>query len=458
MNTNEVTIVVPVYKLGPLRFNNFCFLIRKLNEVGCSVIVVEQESDKTGAVEQICLGYNNVSHTVVSVEGNEINKSILINTAFKRVYTDFMWMVDGDFYTNFCEVLALADSSSDLIVPFSEVLFLEKSETINLQTSDTISLDPDEKYKTNSQEGKFSFIIRSSTYSSANGMNENFFGWGFQDLDFVENRLTGDELKSRVQIQGFHMFHLPQTKTNIDVNKKLYLNYKEVSIKNVVKQKLKEYVGHANSLDQRKTDFYTKKLKLKPENKTSESSNKIVKKVITKWKKPEYGILYSSNSKIYYPTNDVITIRDSSLVEYKNINGHFSKLNANRHYLYYYFEYICHVYGMFSSGDVILFANDGFCKTNEQIDSFSDKLRQIKQGNVINTHNEEFMYLYKEQNIKDGNLIKKYSPQGCFLIKSDLILKKKFDYYYNIYTQLEKASMDDFVKKSQNLSGFFLDY
>ena len=68
MNTNEVTIVVPVYKLGPLRFNNFCFLIRKLNEVGCSVIVVEQDSDKTGAVEQICLGYDNVSHTIVSVE------------------------------------------------------------------------------------------------------------------------------------------------------------------------------------------------------------------------------------------------------------------------------------------------------------------------------------------------------------------------------------------------------
>ena len=89
-----------------------------------------------------------------------------------------MWMVDGDFYTNFCEVLSLDDSSSDLIVPFSEVLFLEKSETINLQT--WIQFHDDEKYKTNSQEGKFSFIIRSSTYSSANGMNENFLGGDFK--------------------------------------------------------------------------------------------------------------------------------------------------------------------------------------------------------------------------------------------------------------------------------------
>ena len=94
MNTNEVTIVVTIINL------NYCVLIifaliRKLNEVGCSVIVVEQESDKSGAVEQICLGYDNVSHTVVSVEGNEINKSILINTDFQtsihRFYVDGGW-------------------------------------------------------------------------------------------------------------------------------------------------------------------------------------------------------------------------------------------------------------------------------------------------------------------------------------------------------------------------------
>ena len=40
-----------------------------------------------------------------------------------------------------------ADSNSDFIVPFSDVLFLDKSETTDLQTQNTISLDTEKNIK-----------------------------------------------------------------------------------------------------------------------------------------------------------------------------------------------------------------------------------------------------------------------------------------------------------------------
>ena len=457
MDKRDITVVVPVYNLGSFRFNNFCFLVRNLNKLGCSVVVAEQQSDRTGPTEQMCLSLENVSHTLIKVEGHDFNKSKLINRAFKRVYTEFMWMVDGDFYTNFNDVLTDADGSADLIVPFSEVLFLNKQESSALHTSGNVLLNHDEKYKTNNQEGKFSFIVRSSVFSSCNGMNEDFYGWGFQDLDFVENRLSGDELKSRVQIRGYHMFHHPQKKEHIEINRKLYLNYKEVNIKQVVKDKLKEYVGHANQLSQSKTDLYTKKFKPTTGETNPGVKRKVTKRVVNKWSKPTFGILYSCNSKIYYPTNDVITIRDTTLVEYKRINGKLSKFSTKRHFLYYYMEYICHVYGMFSSNESVLFANDSFCKSHEQVDSFSEKLTDISKGSILNIDDSKFMFIHEEQNIKQGGLIKKFSPQGCFFINSDLILKKKFDFYYNLYTKFGKMTNEQIGEYTPKLRSIFLD-
>jgi hypothetical protein len=456
MDKNEVTLVVPVYNMGPFRFNNFCFLVKKLNNLGCGVIVVEQQSNRSGPVEQITVGLENVSHTVVEVGGDEFNKSKLINHAFKRVYTDFMWVVDGDFHTNFNDVMTQADSTSDLIIPFSEVLFLNKHESNTLHTSGNILLNHEEKYKTNHQAGKFSFIVRSSTFSSCKGMSEDFYGWGFQDLDFVENRLTGEEKQSRVQLRGYHMYHLPQSKDNIEINRKLYLNYKEVNLKQVVKDKLKEYVGQANQLSQRKTDLYTKKLK-PTKNQEASVKTKIARRVVSKWNKPTFGILYSGNSKIYYPTNDVITIRDNTLVEYKRINGQQTKLSTKKHFLYYYMEYICHVYGMFSSNESVLFANDSFCKSHEHVKSFSRKLNDISKGNILNPDDSKFMYVHAEQNIKQGGNMKKFSPQGCFFVNSDLILKKKFDFYYNLYTKFGNMTNEQIGEYTPRIRSIFLD-
>ena len=74
MEINEVTIVVPVYDMGPLRFNNFCYLIKKLNDVGCSVIVTEQISERSGPVEQMFVSLSNVKHIVTEIDSDEFNK------------------------------------------------------------------------------------------------------------------------------------------------------------------------------------------------------------------------------------------------------------------------------------------------------------------------------------------------------------------------------------------------
>ena len=271
MNQSDVTIIVPIYNLKSLRFNNFCFLVKQLDKVGCSVIVAEQKTENTQTTEQFLVRYENVSHLSFDYNLDKINKSRLINDAVKNTFTEFVWMVDCDFYTDYSQVILEADGTSDFIRPFSEVVMLNKEETYQLHASGVIT-NENPNSESNTQDGKFSFIVRVSEFNRVGGMNEDFEGWGFQDLDFVENRLGDSVAYSNVNIIGYHMFHTPASRKDVNINRKLYVNYKSAQINEIVSKKLKDYVGKANALTKK---LYTdKSLRIKKDNEIQISPNK----------------------------------------------------------------------------------------------------------------------------------------------------------------------------------------
>jgi len=453
MNTTEITIILPIFNLKSLRFNNFCFLAKKLNEIGCDVIVCEQRSDSTPMIEQYLVTFENLKHHVIDLKIDKINKSKLINHASKHSFTEFIWMVDADFYTDFNEVLNNADTDYDFIRPFSEVVFLSKQESYNLQATEQLHLDHGVDYKTNSQNGKFSFIIKSSEFARVGGMNEDFEGWGFQDLDFVENRLSDSVSYTSVSLMGYHMYHEPASTENVNINRQLYVNYTKAQVNDLVKKKLKEYTGKANAT--KKNIYLNKKLReVRTEN--NEPNKPIVKKrVLAKWKVPKFGIVYSSNKKVFFPGIDVITVRDTNSFKLKNINGRFTKVPEKKHFLYYYFEYICHIYELLEENTTVLFANDSYCKNSLQIKELVSTFNNVNSGEYINKEEIGYTSLHKE--IQRTSLKESYSMTCCFLVNSNNILKRTYEHYNEVFQKMQNWTPEKFNEYLPVVKKNFID-
>ena len=221
-----VDLVIPIYNLRKHRYNNFCFLVDCLSMIdlesyGCNLIVCEQESNTTQNTEHFLTKYTNVKHLVI--EGGDVfNKSVAINHAFHKSSSEFFWMSDGDVYFEFEQVINNIDISSDFIRPFEYVVslsvddseyFMQHRRHKNLKREQTV----------NNCTGKYSFIVRRSTFESVGLMNEDFEGWGFQDLDFSENRMK-DYKPLVISGPGYHLYHETASRKYADRNRRLYMN------------------------------------------------------------------------------------------------------------------------------------------------------------------------------------------------------------------------------------------
>lgn len=451
---NNITVIVPIYRLISNRFNNFCYLVKILNKLECDVIVVEQESDKTLVTEQYLLNYANIKHLVQTSNTKTFNKSRIINYAARDIFTEFLWVVDGDFYTDFEYILKNMDTSSDFIRPFSEVVFLSKSETYVLHSSNVSELKNETEYKSNSQNGKFSFIVRNSTFIDAGGMNEDYEGWGFQDLDFVENRLQSGVEFSSVDKRGFHMYHAPASRENVNINRQLYTNYNRANINKLISKKIKEYSGKQKYvLD--KENVYLKKTKYTETKSEQKPTAEVKTRIIKKWPEPKYGVVYSSDSRVFYPGLDVITVRDAMSHKLKNINGTFSRVAQTRHFLYYYYEYICHIYEVLPENKTVLFANDTFCTNFSEVNDLNAKIQKVKSSQLLDIEDHGYTSLYKE--FKHSLSDRPFSKLGCFVVNSSKILNRKFDSYYTTLLKMKSWSDMEFKEHIPKFKKFLFD-
>ncbi len=218
---NTISVVIPIYKLTGFRLNNFEFVLKQLLKIKCNIVVYEQHSEytKTDLESRFC-----VTHIIDNIDSeNVIHKSKLINRAAERIKSKYIWMVDADFFTDYKGVLNYVNKNThDLIRPFSSVLFLNEYETNQLISSAGVSLNGD--YSANNQTGKFSFIVNRDLFLSVGGMNEDFIGWGFQDLDFIENRLPSNVSLGIVNQTGYHLYHDRASQKYADANYRMYSN------------------------------------------------------------------------------------------------------------------------------------------------------------------------------------------------------------------------------------------
>lgn len=221
MSASKTAIVLPIYVSNVDRFKNFQFVISRLsiNTPNSHIYVIEQKNNLK-LVESEVLKYKNITHIKVDL-GGVFNKSKLINCISKSITEKYMWICDCDFYTNFSPIdNFLSNTHFDLVKPFSKILFLNKKQSDVCIKHKFIRAHGN--FSTNTKLGKFSFAVKTELFNEVGGFNENFVGWGFQDLDIINRVQLQFPTTHTIKQPAVHLYHPIANTETYDDNKKLY--------------------------------------------------------------------------------------------------------------------------------------------------------------------------------------------------------------------------------------------
>ena len=221
MSKSKIAIILPIYASNEYRIRNFEFVIRRLsiNTPNSHIYVIEQ-ANNLKLIDSEVFKYKNITHIKVDL-GEVFNKSKLINYISHSITEKYMWLSDCDFYTNFSSVdTFLSNTHCDLVKPFTKILLLNKEQSdVCIKTN---FIRAHGNFPTNTQLGKFSFAVKTELFNEVGGFNENFVGWGFQDMDIIKRIQEHHPTTYTIKQLAAHLYHPKADMNNYDNNKKLY--------------------------------------------------------------------------------------------------------------------------------------------------------------------------------------------------------------------------------------------
>lgn len=228
MNEYKATILIPIFNLLGDRKINFLYIIKRLNEHNIPVLIVEQINDDNNGIEKIIKSLNpNIKYINKYIDDTLIHKSELINLGVNDITTKYIWLLDADVYLKFSDIYEKINDQN-VIKPFSNVIRLTKNETNTFIKNNIFKIKKGEYKNATSLFGPLSFIIKKEIFLKYGGMNEEFKGWGWEDLEF-SCRISDIYDIDIINITGLHLYH-GRSVSNEKVNRKLYnktINNKE---------------------------------------------------------------------------------------------------------------------------------------------------------------------------------------------------------------------------------------
>jgi predicted glycosyltransferase involved in capsule biosynthesis len=431
MNDVKTSIIIPIYNLHNERLTNFFYTCKKIYNLidKCEIIIAEQVSSRKDTnIKSFIQVFSRLKHIELEI-GDVFNKSTIINRAFESTECDFVWIMDCDFYTDYEFIYDNIKKDTEFLRPFGEVVELTENETNNLCKTDYIKMDSD-NYNSSSANGKYSFLVKSKIFKESGMMNENFRGWGFQDLDFIENRLVKCKMDV-VDILAFHLYHQKAPRDYVNQNKLLYLGIDEKH-KNSEIIKIKECITKQESINET-----TKNVNL-------DNSVKIkTKNIETHVNVGYYNSSFFKNVKI---TKKILAKMTNKTK--RNKLGIPKIITKKTNFLFYYIEYIYKNYDNLTS--YTLFTTDYFLKnvklfdknTKNNITNYltnnilpDENFRWIGSVKKVNLKKSEYkdFFEFKKKYLGDFELGRiQYGVCGCFYINRDIVKRKPIEFYSSL--------------------------
>ena len=205
-----VTIVMTIFDLKNERLRNFSFLLENyLSKLGLKIIILEQANYKNtynsfvfSLVQK--LKNPNIIHKYCQVDKPIFHKSYILNRVAELVDTKYMWFLDADVFLRYKDILSMI-KDQDVICPYNHVFLLSKKETLMFIKNKKFVAKQDKAFKVIEKFGPLSFIIKTKLFRE-NPMNEEFVGYGWEDLDFAYRISQKFEI-NKLDCNGLHLYH-----------------------------------------------------------------------------------------------------------------------------------------------------------------------------------------------------------------------------------------------------------
>ena len=206
----------------PRRSDNLKFLISRLKDLNFSIVISEQLDCSPEEEGDVSIENKEGLNRLFLKSNLPFSKSKLYNLGFKLVKTEYVWLLDADVLLDFKKIIKKV-SGQLLIMPFSSVISLNKEETDAVFDKKELVLK-NYKPRLDSAFGKYSILLKSILYEKCGGFNESFLGWGWQDMDFVYNRLGNYKPYKLKDCIGYHLWHPKASRNYERENYHLYKN------------------------------------------------------------------------------------------------------------------------------------------------------------------------------------------------------------------------------------------
>jgi hypothetical protein len=458
-----ISIIIPIFSLEKDRLTNFLFVCKELSRLKnkINIIVAEQLSNNAESkiVEYLKI-YPHINHIKLQI-GDVFNKSILINRAFEKTDTEFIWIVDADFYTNYELVLKSIKPDNEFIRPFSETIELTSSETDTLLKTKYAKIERDE-YSSSSANGKYSFIVKSEIFKRSGMMNENFMGWGFQDLDFVENRLILCDI-ANIDILGLHLYHPVASRDHVNENKLIYMGIK-------TSHEVGDTPSLNRSVNKKETPVDSKPLKKQnldgiKKNEPTNLTTSVCRHIHVSYNDFISSVNLKKNIHVIKPSKHKQIQRD--------MTGRMKTSEESTNFLYYYINFIYTEYETLTSD--FLFSNDYFLKNPLIYDS---NIKNLIANSDVSTTTPPggFVWLGVETKPKASQLNgaeydefvrtylhsikiyrKDFNPAGNFVVSTKSIKLNSREFYKKLLDSMRTWSSTEYEFLLISLKNIFID-
>jgi len=215
---SDITVVIPFYNSCHERFKNLECILKSLYTNNIKTILCEQlHSDVESDVKRLADNYSNTTY-IPFIKSGLVNKSKMVNIGVAKCKTTYIWQLDADVILKWLEIISNI-TTQDVIKPFDFVIRLSKQESNWYMANGSIKFLKGDAKNTTSRFGPLSFIIKKEIYEREQGMNEEFEGWSWEDIEFakrIQKKYTIETIKSH----GIHLWH-PDATSNEENNVKI---------------------------------------------------------------------------------------------------------------------------------------------------------------------------------------------------------------------------------------------
>lgn len=243
----DLTFILPIRIDSMIRLENMLAVLGYLKSTSARIIVIEASTCHGYETRKILPHSNNLKYIHIEDHDPVFFRTHFINVALKEVDTEVVSVWDADVLVDKRQLClsydAVLSGEYEASFPY-DGLFLNTDEFFRTEYLRNHDIKVLMKYRNyfNYLYGKNfvggGFLINTEKYKAAGGENENFYGWGPEDLDRVQHWEAHGYRIHRSEGPMFHLCHPrdinggPRTKLYQDLcfnqlNKSLYMSLKQ---------------------------------------------------------------------------------------------------------------------------------------------------------------------------------------------------------------------------------------